>query len=115
MINSKIMFVLFSFMPFCFLSAQERDTTVAMLDNKPENKLFLTYTFLEKKKPHKILILYKDSIYRLSEFNLLDSVQRLGLTINMINNKDSIQKILARDVESIILLEDREKNPKSHK
>ncbi|MGJ1196757.1 hypothetical protein ACR777_11560 [Sphingobacterium spiritivorum] len=109
MLNSKLVVYIFVFIPFCFLSAQEKDTTLALLENKEQNKEFLNYIYSQNKNQNKILIIYNDKFYNLSQFNLIDSIQRLNLNVTIIHNQDSIKKILSRDVKSVILLKDSKK------
>lgn len=92
-----------------FLRAQQLDTTMAILEDKSRSKQIADAVYAQKIKKNKVWVLYKEKFYRLSDFDLQDSISRADLTIKIINDKDSIKEMLSQNVESVIILKDTKK------
>lgn len=91
-------------LPSVAFSQSKVDSTLAMLLDAKAYQLLLTNDYQSKKHRDSILILYQDRLYPSSSIYPQPNMGN-GESIKIVNHPDSIQKILADRIKTIIVID----------
>lgn len=90
------------------LLAQKKKETLAILENKEQTKEILNHLASQKEDDNKVLVIYNNKFYSLSDFNLADTLSKHKLTMQIVNNPDYKSSFFAKHIKSTIVLEKQE-------
>lgn len=88
------------------IKAQKKDSTLAILDNKKETQKILNYNWSQAKQRDSILVIYNNKFYSLSDFDLANVISN-NSSFKIINERDSIDKMILKNIKSLIIIENK--------
>jgi len=98
------------FVSYSSVYAQKKKETLAILENKEQTRIFLKHQAAQKENDNKVLVIYNNKFYSLSDFNLADTLSKHKLTMQIVNNPDYKSSFFAKHIKSAIVLEKLEED-----
>lgn len=109
---NKVLYTAFIFFSLpLVMKAQEKNNSMAILENKKEVQRILSYNHLKERQKDSILVLYNNKLYSLKDFDLTNTIYENG-SLNIINERDSIARMILKNVKSLIVIEKGSKEKK---